>query len=40
MSDDPFESIQSMTRRHRAAHGCGAYTFEDGPRSARLILDL
>jgi predicted O-methyltransferase YrrM len=31
MSDDPFEFIQSMTRRHRAAHGCGAYTFEDGP---------
>ena len=31
MSDDPFESIQSMTRRHRDAHGCGAYTFEDGP---------
>jgi aryl-alcohol dehydrogenase-like predicted oxidoreductase len=20
-----------MTRRHRADHGCGAYTFEDGP---------
>jgi predicted O-methyltransferase YrrM len=31
MSDDPFEFIQSMTRRHRTAHGCGAYTFEDGP---------
>jgi predicted O-methyltransferase YrrM len=27
----PFEFIQSMTRRHRADHGCGAYTFEDGP---------
>jgi predicted O-methyltransferase YrrM len=31
MSDNPFEFIQSMTRQHRAAHGCGAYTFEDGP---------
>jgi predicted O-methyltransferase YrrM len=30
-SSQPFELIQSMTRRHRAAHGCGAYTFEDGP---------
>jgi predicted O-methyltransferase YrrM len=31
MNDDPFEYIQSMTRRHRAVHGCGAYPFEDGP---------
>jgi predicted O-methyltransferase YrrM len=31
MSDKPFEFIQSMTRQHRADHGCGAYTFEDGP---------
>jgi predicted O-methyltransferase YrrM len=31
MSDKPFEFIQSMTRQHRADHGCGAYTFKDGP---------
>ena len=31
MSDTPFEFIQSMTRQQRADHGCGAYTFEDGP---------
>ena len=31
MSDKRFELIQSMTRQHRADHGCGAYTFEDGP---------
>jgi predicted O-methyltransferase YrrM len=31
MGDKPFELIQSMTRQHRADHGCGAYTFEDGP---------
>jgi predicted O-methyltransferase YrrM len=30
-SETPFEFIQAMTRRHRAVHGCGAYTFEDGP---------
>jgi predicted O-methyltransferase YrrM len=28
---DPFDSVQEATRRHRAEHGCGAYTFEDGP---------
>jgi predicted O-methyltransferase YrrM len=31
MIEKPFEFIQSMTRQHRADHGCGAYTFEDGP---------
>jgi predicted O-methyltransferase YrrM len=31
MTEKPFEFIQSMTRQHRADHGCGAYTFEDGP---------
>ena len=27
----PFDFIQDATRRHRRRHGCGAYTFEDGP---------
>jgi predicted O-methyltransferase YrrM len=31
MIEKPFELIQSMTRQHRADHGCGAVTFEDGP---------
>jgi predicted O-methyltransferase YrrM len=31
MIEKPFEFIQSMTRQHRADHGCGAVTFEDGP---------
>lgn len=30
-SADPFVGIQNATRDHRAHHGCGAYTFEDGP---------
>lgn len=29
--NDPFSGIQRATRRHQAEHGCGAYTFEDGP---------
>lgn len=28
---DPYADIQAATRRHRAQHGCEAYTFEDGP---------
>jgi hypothetical protein len=35
MGDKPLKLIQSMTRQHRADHGCGAYTFEDGPGLAR-----
>ena len=27
---DRFAVIQAATRAHRADHGCGAYTFEDG----------
>lgn len=27
----PFDFIQDVTRHHRRRHGCGAYTFEDGP---------
>ena len=33
---DPFASIQAATRSHRKLHGCGAYTFEDGPGLARV----
>lgn len=48
MNDDPFEYIQAATRSHRETHGCGAYTFEDGPgligvtanSSAQRILEL
>lgn len=36
MDDDPFEDIQIATRTHREAHGCGAYTFEDGPALIRV----
>lgn len=39
MNDDPFESIQAATRAHRASHGCGAYTFEDGPGLARISAE-
>ncbi len=34
--DNAFADIQAATRRHRAQHGCGAYTFEDGPALIRL----
>lgn len=27
---DPFEALQETTRQHRARHGCGAYTYDDG----------
>ena len=27
---DPFGALQEATRRHRARHGCGAYTYADG----------
>ena len=33
---DPFASVQQATRRHLAQHGCGAYTFEDGPALRKL----
>lgn len=29
--------LQSATRQHRASHGCGAYTFEDGAGLARVF---
>ena len=39
MTDDLFTSIQAATRTHRKTHGCGAYTFEDGPGLARISFD-
>lgn len=33
---DPFADVQAATRQHRREHGCGAYTFEDGPALIRL----
>ena len=36
MTIDPFSAIQSATRSHRRSHGCGAYTFEDGPALTRI----
>lgn len=39
MSDDPFEYIQTATRSHREIHGCGAYTFEDGPGLIRVTAN-
>ncbi len=45
---DPYAEIQEQTRRHRAAHGCGAYTYADGSllgvlaaaTSARRIVEV
>lgn len=36
---DPFADIQAATRKHRSAHGCLAYTFEDGESLQRLSAD-
>lgn len=33
---DPFANIQAETRQHRMQHGCGAYSFKDGPALIRL----
>ena len=30
MSTDPFADVRAATRRHRAAHGCGAYVYGNG----------
>lgn len=31
LGSDPFADLQQATRLHLRQHGCGAYTFEDGP---------
>ena len=36
---DPFADVQSATRQHLREHGCGAYTFEDGPALIRLAQE-
>ena len=33
---DPFADVQQATRQHLRQHGCGAYTFEDGPTLTAL----
>lgn len=37
---DPYVAVQNATRTHRMLHGCGAYTFEDGPGLIRLQAEL
>ena len=37
---DPFADIQAATRAHRKKHGCGAYTFENGPELLQLAAAL
>ena len=36
LDQDPFADVQQATRQHLRRHGCGAYTFEDGPALAAL----
>jgi len=31
LDPDQFADVQQATRQHLRQHGCGAYTFEDGP---------
>lgn len=40
MSDDPFADLHAATRAHRAEHGCGAYTFMDGPGLVALARQV
>lgn len=40
MPYDPYAAIQTATRKHRSSHGCGAYTFEDGPGLTQLSAAL
>ena len=35
-NENRFADIQMKTRIHRRQHGCGAYTFEDGPALIQL----
>ena len=37
---DPYVDVQQATRLHRQQHGCGAYTFEDGPGLLQLSARL
>ncbi len=39
MNSSAYASVQAATREHRKAHGCGAYTFEDGEGLAKLSQD-
>src|ERR1700735_3909596 len=47
-ANDPFVKIRAATDAHRAAHGCGAYPYDNGPllaamaasANARRILEL
>lgn len=39
MSFDPYGDLQQLTRDHRCAHGCGAYTFEDGNALSSIVMD-
>jgi len=36
LDSDPFADVQQATRHHLRQHGCGAYTFEDGPALTAL----
>ena len=39
-SSAPFSGLLEASRAHRRAHGCGAYSFEDGAGLAALCADL
>ena len=36
LEPDQFADVQQATRQHLRQHGCGAYTFEDGPALTAL----
>lgn len=37
---DPFVDVRVATRKHRAEHGCGAYTYDKGPFLSSLSRKL
>src|SRR5579872_2126946 len=45
---DPFAAVREATLKHRASHGCGAYSYDNGPllsalaaaANARRVLEL
>jgi predicted O-methyltransferase YrrM len=40
LQTDPFDAVRKATQRHRAEHGCGAYTYDKGPFLSALSRKL
>jgi predicted O-methyltransferase YrrM len=40
LQNDPFDAVRKTTQRHRAEHGCGAYTYDKGSFLSALSRKL